>query len=153
MDRKQIHRAWDQIKGFVDQKLSTQDRGWQRDRATLDELVTKYLDGDLVEEGAGAGAPVSIQGLDPADFLAGAKPGAIKQIGGWHEEPLTPAQPDSFPQAVVHIMRQGTSLCGMRGPASSWPKGHEWVMMQDGAKASCSKCVSEFANHDWPELQ
>lgn len=54
-------------------------------------------------------------------------------------EALTPA-----PSAHVHILHQGSPLCGFsHSRPVDWPRGHEWISVdafRQGAKISCSGC-------------
>lgn len=41
---------------------------------------------------------------------------------------------------VIHVMRLGSTVCGMSGQPHEWPKGHTRVSMDDVSKITCAVC-------------
>lgn len=45
---------------------------------------------------------------------------------------------------TVHILHHGLALCGQPGFASTWPKGHSWVRVEERPDATCPLCIAEY---------
>ena len=41
---------------------------------------------------------------------------------------------------TLHILYEGSALCGLRGVPRDWPEGHRWVYVDELAKATCDGC-------------
>lgn len=45
--------------------------------------------------------------------------------------------------AVIHVLHQGSAVCGQPGLPRDWPPDHKWVELDDWKRATCQTCVNE----------
>lgn len=49
---------------------------------------------------------------------------------------------------IVHILRHGMTLCGLKGYPEGWPEGHLWVDDHDAEEATCKECNERRSHED-----
>lgn len=45
---------------------------------------------------------------------------------------------------VIHILHEGSTLCGKPGVPGNWGDGDIWVRVEDASKSSCEPCLETF---------